>query len=349
MIRTVRTRGSYCSGAPTPAPSAHPPLVHAVSDSAPELSAIAPLARPAGRQHRVEYNAVRAAVGALGVLPWGAATTVGAWLGRIGYGPAGIRRDVVERQIAACFPEFDEETVKATARASYESLGRTAIEAALLPKLGQRGVLDLFAQVDGWEHLAAAREAGRGAIIVTGHLGNWEVGGSYVAARGVPIDGVARHMENPLFENFLTSTREGLGMRVVWDAEAARRTPRSLRENRVVALISDQGALGLASTYVPFFGRPAKTPRGPAVLGLRLGVPLLFATSIRRPDRRFHLTFEPIPVADTGDREADVHTIVATYTGMLEAWVRRFPGQYFWQHRRWRHQPPDTPAHLREP
>ena len=301
-------------------------------------------------QHRLEYVALRGAIGALGLLPWRAATAVGAWLGRIGYAPAGIRRDVVERQIAACFPELPIERVRAVARASYESLGRTTIEAALVPKLGQGGVLELFAEVHGWEHVEAARAAGRGAIVITGHLGNWEIGGSYVAARGVPIDGIARGMANPIFDGFLTRTRQRLGMRVVHDSEAVRRTPRTLtKENGVVAFVSDQGALGLASTYVPFFGRPAKTPRGPAVFALRLRVPMLFAVAIRRPDGRFALTFEPLALVDTGDRERDVETMVADYTRRLEDWVRRHPEQYFWQHRRWRHQPPDTPPHLREP
>ena len=128
-----------------------------------------------------------------------------------------------------------------------------------------------------------------------------------------------------------------------------RTTPRALRENRVVAMVSDQGALGLASTYVPFFGRPAKTPRGPAVFALRMHVPMVFAVAIRQPSGRFAIHFEPVPVQATGDRERDVDTIVATYTSMLERWVRRYPAQYFWQHRRWRHQPADTPEELREP
>ena len=299
--------------------------------------------------HRLEYAALRSAIGGLGALPWRQATAVGAWLGRIGYAPAGVRRGVVERQIAAAFPEFTPARVREVARASYESLGRTTIEAALMPRLGRQGVLDLFERVEGWELLEEARARGRGAIIVTGHLGNWELGGSYVAARGIPIDGIARQQANPLFDHFLTDTRQRLGMDVVWDGHAVRRTPRSLRENRVVAMVSDQGALGLASTWVPFFGRPAKTPRGPAVFALRLGVPILFAVSLRLPNGSFRLVFEPVPVEQTGDRDRDVDAIVTAYTQSLERWVRRHPEQYFWQHRRWKHQPPDTPPHLREP
>jgi len=299
--------------------------------------------------HRAEYYALRAALAGLDRLSWRRATAIGARLGRLGYAPLGIRRDVVERQVAAAFPEYDAERVRAVAKASFESLGRTVVEAALLPSLGRRGVLDLFERVDGWDVLEAARAEGKGVIVVTGHLGNWEIGGSYVAARGVPIDGIARGMANPLFDRYLTETRERLGMRIVHDSEAVRRTPRALRQGHAVAFLSDQGALGLASTYVPFFGRLAKTPRGPAVFALRLGAPMLFAVAVRLPNGRFSLSFERVPVVDTGDRERDVDATVTRYTQALEASVRRVPEQYFWQHRRWRHQPPGTPAHLREP
>jgi KDO2-lipid IV(A) lauroyltransferase len=114
-------------------------------------------------------------------------------------------------------------------------------------------------------------------------------------------------------------------------------------------MVCDQDGLGLASTFVPFFGRPAKTPRGPAVFALRLGVPLIFAASVRRPSGNYALLLSRLPVHPTGDREADIYQIVLTYTQRLEAYVRQYPDQYFWQHRRWRRQPDDTPAHLREP
>jgi KDO2-lipid IV(A) lauroyltransferase len=304
---------------------------------------------PISRAHRAEYYAMRGALAGLERLSWRHATAIGARLGRLGYAPFNVRRDVAERQIAAAFPEFTSERVREVARASFESLGRTFVEAALLPSLGLGGVMSLFERVDGLDVLEAARAQGKGLILVGGHVGNWEIGGSYIAARGIPIDGIVRGMANPLFDAFLQRTREELGMRVVHDAEAVRRTPRSLREGRAVAFLFDQGALGLASTYVPFFGRPAKTPRGPAVFALRLGAPVVFCAPIRQPNGRFVMTFDPVDVPDTGNREADIDATVVNYTRVLESWVRRHPEQYFWQHRRWRHQPPDTPPHLREP
>lgn len=305
--------------------------------------------RRASLAHRVEYWSLRAAVRALDRISWSHAVKLGGRLGALGYRPLGIRRSVVERQIAAAFPGLDEAEVTRLARASFEHLGRVAIETALMPRIGRDGVWALMAEVTGWDVLQEALSLGRGLILVTGHLGNWELAGAYVAAHGVPLDVVVRQMNNPLFDAYLKETRQRLGMTVVYDMEAVRRATRSLKEGRAVAFVVDQGVRNLASTYVPFFGRPAKTPRGPAVFALRGNIPVVFGAAIRRPDGRFHGIVERVPVEDTDDREADVDRTVARYTQTLERWVRRFPEQYFWQHRRWKRQPADTPAELRDP
>ena len=298
---------------------------------------------------RLEFGAMRATIAALGRLPWQVAARIGESVGVLGYRPFRIRRGTVERQIAAAFPGLPPREVARIARGAYAQLGRTVIETALLPSLGRQRVLDLIPEVEGWEILEDAAAAGTGAMLVTGHFGNWELGGAYIAARGLGVDAIVRRMANPLFDAYLRETRSRLGITVVHDADAVRHTPRALRANRFIAFLTDQGVKGLASTFVPFFGRPAKTPRGPAVLALRLGAPLVHGVAIRRPDGRYRMIFERVPVASTGDRERDVDAIVAAYTGTLEKWVRRHPEQYFWHHRRWRRQPPDTPPELREP
>lgn len=255
----------------------------------------------------------------------------------------GIRSHVVETQIAFAFPEYDAARIQHVAVQSYENLGRTSIEAAIMEHRSPADLIALFEQVDGWECLDAALVAGRGALLVTGHLGNWELGGSYFAARGVPIDAIARHMSNRIFERYLTRVRQRFGVNVVFDEEAVRTTPRSVRANRVVGFLSDQGVLGLASSFVPFFSRLAKTPRGPAVFALRLHVPVVFAVAVRQPSGKYRLIVEPIEVVHTGDREADTVALVARYTARMEYWVRQYPEQYFWQHRRWKYQPDGAP------
>jgi Kdo2-lipid IVA lauroyltransferase/acyltransferase len=299
--------------------------------------------------HRAEYYAMRATVGALRALSWDAACKIGEKLGALGYRPLGIRKRVVERQIAAAFPDLTREAVVNLARKSYEHLGRAFIESALLDTLGKDGLQQLVESVEGWDEVEDVVSKGRGAVMVTGHIGNWELAGAYVAARGIPLDAIVRGMANPLFDAYINHTREEMGMTVVHDSEAVRRTPRSLRAGRAVAFVADQGVLGLASTFVPFFGRPAKTPRGAAVFALRFEVPVLFVVALRQPSGRYRVVVERIEPRQTGDRDRDVDAIVARFTERLEHWVRVVPAQYFWQHRRWKRQPPDTPLALRDP
>jgi KDO2-lipid IV(A) lauroyltransferase len=277
------------------------------------------------------------------------ASAIGGWIGSLGYRPLGIRRAVVERQVRAAFPEKAPDEVRRIAMASYSNLGRTSLEAALLSALSREQVVAMFDRVEGGDVLAAARARGKGVLLVSGHLGNWELAGAFVAASGVPIEAVARGMENPLFDRYVTQTRHDLGMTVIHDADAVRRVPRATREGKAVAMLVDQGAAGLASSWVPFFGRYAKTPRGPAVFALRLGAPVVFATALRQPGGKYVMYYEEVPVHPTGDREADVDRIVADYTSTLERWIRRAPEQYFWHHRRWKHQRPGTPPELGDP
>lgn len=299
--------------------------------------------------HYAEYYGLRGAVSALRRLSLRRAGDIGEWIGRLGYRPLGVRRDVVERQVRAAFPGLSEDDVKRIAVASYEHLGRTTIETAIVPEYSQREVLDLFERVDGWDVVERAHASGKGALLVGGHLGNWELGGSFIAARGIELGVVTRRMQNPLFDKYLSMTRQRLGMDVIHDADAVRRVPRVVRAGGMVAFLFDQGAAGLASTWVPFFGRLAKTPKGPAVLALRLDVPVIFACAIRLPSGRFLMTFEELHVPRTGERERDVDAMVNAYTGALERWVRKYPGQYFWHHRRWKHQQPGTPPELGDP
>ena len=299
--------------------------------------------------HRAEYAALRGAVAAVETLSFANAGRIGERIGRLGYAPLGIRRVVVEKQLRAALPELSADDVQRVARAAYGHLGRTSIETAVLPSYSPAEIIELFEAVHGWDLVEQKLALGKGLIVVTGHLGNWELGGAYIAARGLPIDAVARHMANPLFDRYLTKTRERIGMTVIHDEDAVKRVPRALRTGHAVAFLFDQGAVGLASTWVPFFGRFAKTPRGPAVFALRLGAPVMFGVALRQPSGRYQLSFEPIEVVETGDREADVDRIVADYSSVLERWIRRAPEQYLWHHRRWKHQRPGTPPELGDP
>jgi KDO2-lipid IV(A) lauroyltransferase len=298
--------------------------------------------------HRLEYAALRAFLAVLAPLGVQSGAAVAGAIARFGYWPLGIRSGVVRRQISAAFPDLSADQVRALARESYDNLGRVAVEASLLSRNPER-VLESFSDSPQWSVVERAHAKGKGVVLMAGHLGNWELSGAYVAARGVPVHPIARGMSNPLSDRFIRRTRERLGMHVMHDQESVRKAPRALRDGHAVGFLSDQATVGLASTFVPFFGRPAKTPRGAAVFALRLGAPVVVIQAIRRDDGRYEFVAEELEVTDSGDRERDVDVLILRFTETLERLVRRYPGQYFWQHRRWKHQPPDTPAHLREP
>jgi KDO2-lipid IV(A) lauroyltransferase len=305
--------------------------------------------RPPTFKHRLELHSMRALFAALNRMSWDKACRLGERIGELGYSPGGVRRDVVERQIAAAFPELDASGVERIARGSYRHLGRNAVEATLAANKSRQEILDLVEQVDGWEHVERATADGTAGIGVAAHHGNWELLGGFLAARGVSPEVVVRGMDNRLFEDYLNQNRAKLGIRIVHDTEAVRQLTKSLREGRFVCMLADQGVLGLASSFVPFFGRPAKTPRGFAVFALRFEVPVCFMDMLRLPNGKFRAVFEPIEIQRTGDKERDIDAMVERYSQVLEKWVRQYPEQYFWQHRRWRRQPEGTPVELRDP
>ena len=314
----------------------------------PVARAVRPAVQPNFTQ-RAEYFALRVASTMLRPFGRRTASQVGAVLVGLGWWPFRFRADRVVRAVRACFPEFSEARVREVARESYRGLGRTAMEMIFLSRAGEEAVLGAFSDVEGWELIEAALAREKGVIIISAHLGNWELCAAYIAARRVPFDAIAMHMANPLTDGFVKRTRERFGMRQVFDDEAVRTTPRALKEGRAVGFMSDQGAKGLASTFVDFFGRPAKTPRGAAVFGLRSRLPMIFVTAIRQPDLSYKFYAATVPLAESGDKERDIEDTVKNYTKVIEDFVKRFPEQYFWQHRRWKRQPPDTPPHLREP
>lgn len=298
---------------------------------------------------RLQLTAFRLVVRVLRGLSLPTASRIGAVIGQIGWWPLGIRRAVVERQVAACFPERTSAERRAICRGAYASLGRTSIETALLADLDGAQAIAMFREVRGFEHVEAGLAAGKGIVLVSGHHGNWELGGAYLAARGVPVDAVFFPPANPAFHRYLEQARQRIGMRVVTVAESARIVPRALRDGRAVALMADQALANISASAVTFFGRPAFAPRGPAVFALRAGAPVLYCSILRRPDGYFTFDIAPIPFAVTGDKDGDIDRLTQAITTRVETWVRQEPAQYFWHHKRWKRQPDGTPPELGDP
>jgi len=300
--------------------------------------------KPTPFRHHVEYRLFVLLRGLVSLLPEVVAAGAADLLGVVAGSVLRIRRRDVDQHLALAFPEWGRRARARVARASYRHLAR---EAVVLFRLGGWSAERLVerTEVRGLEQLRGALAEHGGALLLTGHLGNWEVGGAAVAARGVPVDVVAKGMANRRFERALFAARERLGVRVVEMAEAPREVLRSLRRGRAVAIAGDQNA-HRGGVFVPFFGAPAATARGAAVFALRTGVPVFVGFGVRLPGRvaRYDIDLLPLHHEVVEDPERDVEAFSAAYMRAVEEAARAFPEQYFWQHKRWKTRPSEEPG-----
>lgn len=278
------------------------------------------------------HLAARAAEAAAGFAPEALARATGGTLGVLAWRPLGLRRELVLRQVAAAFPERPPAWVRSTARACYRHYGR---ELAALPRLRRNGVEVLLERTAGLDRVRRLmREHGvprRGAVVVTGHVGNWELAGAVLAGLGIPVSAAYRPPRSPALAAWIEEIRRGLGVEPVREGRAPFRLPRALASGRVVALVADQHA-GSRGAVVSFLGRRASTWRGPVRLAVACGVPLFFGALLREGSG-YRALVEPVDTADApgGDEE-----LTRRWVARLEATVRRAPAQYFWFHRRWK-------------
>lgn len=290
-------------------------------------------------KHRAEYAAFRALLGGAALLGDERAARAAEALGRAVYHGTGVRRDVVHANLRRAFPERDEAWIRATAAATYAHVAREAVLAF------RRGDWDAerlrhIIRIDGLEAVERATRAGQGAVIAAGHFGNWEFGAKGLPAYGVPTDAVAQRQRNPLFDAMLTETRSRLGADIIDRRVAARGALRALRKGRAVVFVIDQNA-GRHGDFVPFFGVPASTHRGAALLAVRSESPMFASRCIRTAEGRYDLKVEELAVDRAGDTDDVVRRLTAAFTSWLEAEIRLAPEQYFWLHRRWKTRPPE--------
>ena len=270
-------------------------------------------------------------------LPPGQGLAVGERLGELAR-RLGIRREVAERNLALAFPELDPASRDALLRDHYRELGRVAAEYAILPDLARREPGAVVAEVRGREHLEAARARGRGVIVVTGHVCNFELAGAAVALLA-PLDFVYQPLSNPAMEDWIARRRRQIGVGLIPIGAGVRAIFSALKANRVVAMLADQDARR-HGVFVPFFGRPASTPVGPAAIALKTGAPLLVAYDRRLDDGRHRVELHP-PLAVPDPDAPDAATrLTALHTAALEARIREHPADWFWLHRRWKTAPP---------
>jgi KDO2-lipid IV(A) lauroyltransferase len=243
-------------------------------------------------------------------------------------------RRVALRNLAAAYPDWGEKEVHKTARETFRHFGRGALEFFYLLNLPSKE-LDEWVVVEGKEHLDAALEKGCGAIIVTAHLGNWELFARKLVLLDYPLSVIARDSDDLMMTGVANSIRQNAGYKVFGRDSSVLPALRCLRKNEVLGILPDQNTL--SGIFVDFFGRPAATATGPAVLSLRSGAPIICGFARRVEGGRFKiLMYPPLDVPASGDEEADVYVLTAALTKIIEDEIRKDPAQWLWLHDRWK-------------
>ncbi len=294
-------------------------------------------------RHVLEYALFRALLFPLERLSWDAARRVGQSLGTIAFGVLRLRRRVVLENLARAFPSWTPARRRVVARECYRQLGATFLELGMLPRMKAADLATRMVLADPGQ-LDQVLGEGRGAVVVTGHLGNWEAAGAILAARGYTVYGVAARQRNRLVDARVRQMRESAGIRILYTDRGLMPIMRALRANALVAFPIDQDA-GRDGAFVGFLGRKASAPRGPARFARRAGCPIVPAFCVRQPDGTYRLE-QPGAVrvrTDAPPAEAELEAL-ARVTSMLEEVVRRYPEQWFWMHRRWKTRPPEESA-----
>jgi Kdo2-lipid IVA lauroyltransferase/acyltransferase len=259
----------------------------------------------------------------------------GVALGEVAWLVRGRERGLAMRNLAQAFPEWPKKKRRATTRAMFHHLGRIVFEMLWLPRL-DAATRDATTEVVGLEQFRALMARGRGAIAITAHHGNWEWAAHCVASFGVDLTALQRERNEADINRFITELRAGANIRTIdrGSTAAAREMIQSLRRGGLLAFLIDQN-IRAESAKVPFFGRPALTPLGPAKLAIRTETPVICIFTERRGPK-YILTFhEPIEVT----RDDDPIALTARITAAIEEQIRRAPEQWVWLHDRWRERP----------
>jgi len=290
----------------------------------------------ASLKHSVEYAAARTGMALAGLLSTRQADAFGAGLGLLAHRLLTSRRRLAHDNLRQALGDsLADNEIARVVRAVFANTGRTVIELARYPKLGNDGIRAL-ADPAGLDVVRKALEGGRGAILATAHFGNWEVLAAFLAVNGIPVDAIALTQSNPRINDLVINLRRRVGINILEVPANARQVFRSLKENRLVLMAADQHA-SAGTLVMDFFGRPAAVARGPALFAVRCDCPIIPMLFRRERYGRFvMITNQVIRPPHSGDEEADVRAITSAYVRFLEENIRRWPDQWLWTHRRWK-------------
>ena len=253
------------------------------------------------------------------------------------------QRLIATYNLRRAFPEKSEAEILGIVQNVYRNMGIVAAEFFDIPRLTKENIAAQV-EAEGVENCEKALAKGRGLLLFSAHFGNWELEAAAAALLIKPAVVIYRPLDSPLLDHLILRVRSATGNIPLAKDHAMRPMLRTLKQNGILGILIDQNMAWYEGVFVDYFGRPACTTDGLALLALHTEAPVLPAYMVRLADGRYRLVFGPeVEVIRTGNRDADVLTNTQRFTKVIEQIVRRYPDQWLWVHQRWKTQPCQVP------
>jgi len=316
---------------------------------------LVPLVSGNGLQHnsqvreRLEYAAAWLLLKTFGVLPRPLARFVAARVAALLLWMRPRPRHAAMQNLNLAFPEWTNKQRRAAIRGMVRQIGWMVAEFARFPRYTKKNI-ERVVLLDGFENFAAAQTRGKGVIFLTGHMSAWELAPFAQALYGYPLHFLVRAINNPRVDALITHYRCLSGNSPIEKNQSARQVLKVLAAGGTIGILADHNTLLSEGVFVDFFGIPACTTAGLARFALHTDAAVVPGFLHWDPAlRKYRLCFEPaIELVRTGDDVADVRENTQRFTRVIENYIRRYPEQWLWLHRRWTTRPPGEPPIYRD-
>jgi KDO2-lipid IV(A) lauroyltransferase len=292
-------------------------------------------------KERIEYWLVVAVAHALGWMPRGFARLLAGGLAWLVYGLLGRLRRVGVRNLELALPELSRNEREKILRGVYRHLGWQLVEFCRMPRYTPENIRS-WIRTEGLEHYLAAQNRGKGVLVLTGHLGAWELSSFYHSLMGFPMGMVIRRLDNRLLDAFVNGIRCLHGNYVLHKDDFARGLLTAMHKGETVGILMDTNMTPPQGVFARFFGVEACTASGLAHVALKTDAAVLPGFLVWEPsERHYVLHFGPeLDFSRTGNSKEDVLASTQRCNDVLESWIRRYADQWLWIHRRWKTRPP---------
>ena len=272
------------------------------------------------------------------LLPRSIALVIGGWLGTLAYRFASQQRKLAYKHIQQALDITDERTIKTNVKNCFSNLGKNMVEFMLFPRMNPN-LLRQYVRFEGVQHVENALAKGKGAIILTGHFGNWELLAASISTTVAPLTPIVRELRSPRLNALVSRYREKAGYSTIDRDTGVRQALRCLRNNNLLGIVADVDT-SVNGVFVDFFGRPAYTPYSPIAFALKTGATILPSFIVRQPDGTHQAIIEPpLTLERCDDKEKELVINTQKYTKVIESYIRKNPEQWIWMHQRWKTRP----------